>query len=826
MFKQLTILITLILFVLLIAGCTEQVADNVGFTEVNIDLVERARYDNDFTEANIPNQWEDYGIGDPFIMRYNGEYYLYSSTKNFQYGYRVWKSLDLINYQYLGEFPLTGRDGTQTAHHTAYAPEVYYWNGDFYMYTSPDGRGHYIYKSLTKQPWGEFRAVTENIGLSIDGSVFIDDDEKMYFLHASDGHIKAYEMNSMESVRTPSQKSLYAPLIRWTEGPSILKYDGVYYLTYTGNHVKSKGYRVDYSYATDAPNSENYKYPANNSLLLDSLSEHHGLGHSSFIMGPNLDSYYIAYHNLDSASGPIRSFNINRLTFSGNRMTVLGPTFKGAMVPMMPDFYVRSDGSSYAEGRDDALLKYGNRILSNKTTKDVFSVEYNFHSIEPNGQFKLLFSVTDNGYYYVTINGKEIGLYHQNTLIESGTLVHDFDFNVVHSVRVSHKNGRIVVKFDNLTKIDTVLEEKLPGGKIGYEGLQPVSIGTTVFSNDAFGTSDNKEAKIVAGDFFATTFLDESKLTGKSGIKKLEEDINDDRLIYSDTTSAYLANKGDYLLYVIDVLESGLYGLEMVHNIENAGSKFSIQIDNNKPMIVEIPKLDFSKNFGDYESSLKFAKQLMAEFELEKGLHTFKIELVEGELETTYFNFFESSPYIPKYSHSLSDYVEQGAQYITLWKIDNEEKAHYSKAGVNNMMLFGSTGMTDYTVKVKIKVDVDAASNASSGIIVRTNNPSIYSGQIDESAEGYLITFNNMQLVMSRINYNSMIVAADARDITLGEYHELKVTCIGNTIKVYFDGEYVFEYTDPYPFSHGLVTLYSISTEAYYKDLEIMKPEE
>ena len=155
-------------------------------------------YDNvDFNDyvnetSTISNQWEAYGIGDPYVMRYNGTYYLYVSTKDGEPGIKAWKSIDLVNWEYIG---LVATDPVTTS---AYAPEVFYFNGDFYLYTSPAGQGHYILKS--KSPEGPFEVVTGNLGLSIDGSVFITDDEKCISLYASVGYITVKEMASMTDI--------------------------------------------------------------------------------------------------------------------------------------------------------------------------------------------------------------------------------------------------------------------------------------------------------------------------------------------------------------------------------------------------------------------------------------------------------------------------------------------------------------------------------------------------------------------------------------------------------------------------------------------------
>ena len=75
-------------------------------------------------------------VGDPFVYRFNGRYYLYPSAG--AEGIEVWESEDLTDWQYIGivaDDPILGY---------AYAPEIFYFNGVFYLITSPRGDGHYI----------------------------------------------------------------------------------------------------------------------------------------------------------------------------------------------------------------------------------------------------------------------------------------------------------------------------------------------------------------------------------------------------------------------------------------------------------------------------------------------------------------------------------------------------------------------------------------------------------------------------------------------------------------------------------------------------------
>ena len=127
-----------------------------------------ASYRNPIIRVNDRNTWPDYGVGDPFVMRWNGRYYLYCSTKDGRVGIQCWTTDDLVEWSH------AGLCANEPRTMSAYAPEVVYYNGSFYMYTSPAGKGHYVLKS--ESPTGPFTIVTDNFGLSIDGDVFIDDD--------------------------------------------------------------------------------------------------------------------------------------------------------------------------------------------------------------------------------------------------------------------------------------------------------------------------------------------------------------------------------------------------------------------------------------------------------------------------------------------------------------------------------------------------------------------------------------------------------------------------------------------------------------------------
>ncbi len=249
--------------------------------------------------------------GDPYVLRHNGTYYFYKT--NFKDGFVcAWKSdnmVDWTDYHVVCDVPEA---------FGAYAPEVHYINGKFYLVASSRGNGHFMY--VADDPFGPFTCITGRFGQRIDGSFFVDDDGTEYFYRAEDGGICYHEMPSNDKVNTRPHVIPESNLDGWTEGPLIWHRDGYYYLTYTGNHLLSRGYRIAYSVSDQSPVS-GYVNMKNRTLLLEVEDEFHALGHSSSALAPDMDGAYIIYHNYDLiAQKPYRKVNVDRLFFNGARM--------------------------------------------------------------------------------------------------------------------------------------------------------------------------------------------------------------------------------------------------------------------------------------------------------------------------------------------------------------------------------------------------------------------------------------------------------------------------------------------------------------------------
>ena len=258
---------------------------------------------------------------DPFVFRFDGTYYLYVTHPRIL----CWSSLDLISWKEEGSVLPENLFGDLIP----FAPEVMYWDGWFYMYTSPSGTGHCVLRSAS--PKGPFSVYREGLGRSLDGSPFIDDDGTLYLYWADDRGILGSIM------KTPSEPGetvvVFKTDIGWTEGPQVIKEDSLYYLTYCGNHYLSKGYRI-YCGVSTTPLGP-YKNISTQPILVQTSGPCVGLGHCSTVWGPDLQVRYMAYHNLNKDRS--RDFSIAPVFFSSSVVSVLGHCDFQQPVPKLPD---------------------------------------------------------------------------------------------------------------------------------------------------------------------------------------------------------------------------------------------------------------------------------------------------------------------------------------------------------------------------------------------------------------------------------------------------------------------------------------------------------
>nr|WP_245173085.1 family 43 glycosylhydrolase [Clostridium tertium] len=765
----------------LMTGCTSKYVGN----ENNINV--ENEYLNSFT---LEDEWEDgYGIGDPYILRYDGRYYLYVSTHDYKIGVKCWSSDNLVDWKYEGL--VTEEKKTLGA----YAPEVIYWDGYFYMYTSPAGKGHYVLQS--DSPTGPFKLISDNIGMSIDGSVFIDDNAKWYFYYASPKGIMAAPMKSPTEVE--ETKVVDNTFMNWwTEGPSVIKRDDIYYMTYTGNHVKSTGYRVNYSTSVESPIT-GYKEGINNPILINTSEDFNALGHSSSVLGPDLDSYYITYHNLVGEKGfPLRKLNIDRLVFNGEKMSVLGPTNFNQPSPNMPQFYtwVNNDTDNKMKDIEEGEEKF---TVSNDETSEVFTAEFSFSNVR-DSNVCIVTSYKDSKNYgeiNIDIEANKVSMKSiengNESLISENTLPYKFDFSKMHTIRIKNNPNKTEVLLDNIKVLTT--DNGFKAGSIGYKyAKDQADYSFLAFTNESFGTSDSKTIKAIPGRIDAIHY---------SG-----SDYEIPTIEYKDSISAITLNeKGKSVLYNINIKEDYNYGVDAIIKSADTKGKVDILVDGKKALTCTI---------DGNENSNEWFKKYLGEMKLKKGYHQIELKLREGALNIESLDIYKVNAKV-KYENNLSK-VPSDAEWnlIAGWTSLND--ATENLGDEINRAFYGNDEFKIQSLSVDF-----ALGNVINdvGIYFNATNESVYKEQVTDSMLGYYLQVQEEKLTLYKLNYGREELISTEVKINQKEFNNFKIEIKENTILVKLNDEEVLSYDDLNLYTHGKIGFRADGSKIYIKNLEI-----
>ncbi len=387
------------------------------------------------------DNFRDYG--DPFVLRHNGTYYLYFTAACPEGLPFVYSSNDLINWKNLGEVT------TDEKAVCAFAPEVIYAFGKFYMVTSPKGKGHYVF--VSSSPTGPFKRITDNIGSMIDGSLFVSKENKLHFLRASSSGIVLLDMD--ENGTISNHRFISSPLDGWTEGPSLLNIEGKYYLFYCGNHYCATGYRVNYAVSDtlDGP----YIDGINNPLIINTDYRISKLGHSSEVLAPDLCSYLAFYHGMENKPGKSKRFvNFDRLFIRDGEVSVT-PSFFLVEKYREPSFSIKPQIEA-------------TEFVSSVAVKKEFVLEAFMDK-----EVTLTFG---NGYVF-SVEGNKLVFKRDGQIQES--VENHFDFSYPHTVRLENKDKLYVyVDTANVGSFSNISPSK-----IGFIKAKGEHLGSFSFSN-------------------------------------------------------------------------------------------------------------------------------------------------------------------------------------------------------------------------------------------------------------------------------------------------------------------------------------------------------
>ncbi len=243
-------------------------------------------------------------LADPFILLYEGVYYAYGTWS--ENGIAVMESDNLATWRLA---PGRAAEGLALHKDDVYgdkwfwAPEVYCFNGKFYMYFSAD---EHICVATSDSPLGPFVQAEKKPMIMgekcIDNTLFVDDDDKkyMYFDRFNEGLNKSMNFDrfndglniwvceledNLTDVKPGSMQECISVSQEWedtwprvNEGCYVIKSNGIYYMTYSAKGYENPDYGVGCATAT-SPLGPWIKYDDN--PLLQSPGDLAGTGHNS-----------------------------------------------------------------------------------------------------------------------------------------------------------------------------------------------------------------------------------------------------------------------------------------------------------------------------------------------------------------------------------------------------------------------------------------------------------------------------------------------------------------------------------------------------------------
>jgi len=235
-------------------------------------------------------------VPDPCLIRVDSFYYLISTTMHLMPGAPVMKSKDLVHWETVSYVfdRLTDTPKYDMIEGTVYgrgqwASSIRYHNGMFYVYFSPNDepwRG-YIYSTVDpeKEPW----TLVSRIPHHHDGSLFFDDDGRVYMfygtgqlreLNADLSDVKEGGINARIIARDSTETGLL-------EGTHVLKKDGKYYVLMISMVYAPGRIRREVCYRSD-----NITGPYEKKVILEAeFEEYGGVGQGFIVDTPEGDWY-------------------------------------------------------------------------------------------------------------------------------------------------------------------------------------------------------------------------------------------------------------------------------------------------------------------------------------------------------------------------------------------------------------------------------------------------------------------------------------------------------------------------------------------------------
>lgn len=851
----------------LFGSCTESIPPYDPALRTPLDTGEEAvtvssdsyEFYHNYIEVPFPvGGRKTYDVGDPFVMKHGGKYYLYCSTPDASYEATrtkigCWTSENMVDWEWVGWAyePPKGQTSAGSPTHIAFAPEVVFYKGWFYLCESQRGYGHYFLRSKT--PEGPFTLISDNLGMGIDGTFYLADSGELYFVSANDtispGKMTAFPIEFVEdgtgnadgvTVQLGKMEVISAAnLGGWTEGPGLFRRGSYGYMTYTGNHVDSASYRVGYSYSSEKNTLQGLTARADNVVLASSgmdrsspagyngdgstvVTSFRGTGHSSNAVGPDLDGIFTAFHianrvdhtNVRADGTGYRRYCLTQYFTNDSYLIANGLGNYDRPMPASPDY------------RGDVAALTGEAFkVSDKATEKVYSAEFSLQLIEGKGSVVVGYT-DDNNYTEIAVDGAALKVTSvsggKRREIGQAAVAQSTNAEAEHIIKVVNGSNGSNIYYDNMSVIRA---EVLADGKVGFGTGTPRSV---TFSNDAYGTSDFEAVKDLTGGWPAFTYmkgedrgwhLSDGKVN-EDGVRQGEKETTKE-VSFQETTkdpketakkdaalvSARVTelSRGDWVKYTVNAPEAGSYSLSLVASKESAGCIFEVILDNGEITKMEVPSEEY---FGENE----YAKVYAGSFEVPAaGLHIMKIRVYGSKLGVVNF-YTEQDAELHEMTDPLTSPAEDGMRKV-LGTGTYSASGYFSNVNDDRTLLIaGNKGCSSF----EFSADVKIVTTGTGGILFRMNEFSYTNSTTSKAGTmytGYFLQLDPNYVKLSKVYYTkseqlAIARTTDGNSLANGNVVNVAVETVNGKFTVYLNGEKALEAFDAFPFLTGYVGLY------------------
>ncbi|MCX7885712.1 MAG: family 43 glycosylhydrolase [Verrucomicrobiae bacterium] len=314
-----------------------------------------------FTAGTYTNPVISATLADPTVISHAGRYYLYATGDvDGDNGYRVYISTNLVHWK---RGPVVFKPGVPHV----WAPDV--WrdpsSGRFYLYYTANKT---VGVAVADTPTGPFVNPKKLFDAAIDAHLFCDDDGKLYLYFVKFPGFRI----TVQPMRTPTEPggeptAVLQPESDWekragevTEGPWMIKRNGLYYLLYSGSGANTPDYAVGYATAR-SPLGPFQRAPHN--PILRRSENVFGPGHGCAIQDRAGQWWFVYHQKKFEKTGWERFVCLDRLRFD-EQGRLFGQATRGvelptpvtAIVPAKPTSHTIRTIEGWTVHVDDRLL--------------------------------------------------------------------------------------------------------------------------------------------------------------------------------------------------------------------------------------------------------------------------------------------------------------------------------------------------------------------------------------------------------------------------------------------------------------------------------------